>query len=301
MAKVTIETLDGVKAEFIHGDGVSLPKVFCNILPYGEDYSRHVQDIKEMHIKPDDLCLITYPKCGSHWGWEIISMLLKGNTDYEKQSKENVFLDFIPAVKLKERESPRILNSHFMPRLLPKEMIENKTKIVHLMRNPKDAFVSMFYHNRAEQPNSDMAKDFKTYLPFVLGTYGVCLYYNFFDFIKSWEEFTQQHPEQILNLYFEDLKEDPEREIRKINKFLGTERDDELIHQIADACNFANLKKADTEIKAPADGWPKLDFMYRKGEVGDWKNHFTVSLNEEMDKWIGENGRGSHIKFRYTL
>jgi hypothetical protein len=41
--------------------------------------------------------------------------------------------------------------------------------------------------------------------------------------------------------------------------------------------------------------------VYFSGEVGDWKNHFTVAQNEYMDKWLEENLIETDLKFRFTL
>lgn len=35
----------------------------------------------------------------------------------------------------------------------------------------------------------------------------------------------------------------------------------------------------------------------RKGEIGGWRNYFKDGLNEEADKWIAENLKGTDIKF----
>ena len=57
--------------------------------------------------------------------------------------------------------------------------------------------------------------------------------------------------------------QDTVREIKKINEFLKCNRSDELIQDIAKACSFANLKKADQN-KSHALPVP-TDTMYRKG------------------------------------
>lgn len=43
--------------------------------------------------------------------------------------------------------SPRLLNTHFRFKYLPKGLTEKKSKIVHIVRNPKDACVSYYHHN----------------------------------------------------------------------------------------------------------------------------------------------------------
>ena len=37
------------------------------------------------------------------------------------------------------------------------------------------------------------------------------------------------------------------------------------------------------------------------GTTGDWKNHFSPELQEEVDKWIVENLAGTDISQRWAL
>ena len=51
-----------------------------------------------------------------------------------------------------------------------------------------------------------------------------------------------------------------------MNEFLGTGRSDALIRQIAESCDFKNLKKADDEVKVhDMMKKKKMPVMYRKG------------------------------------
>ena len=46
----------------------------------------------------------------------------------------------------------------------------------------------------------------------------------------------------------------------------------------------------------------KLSFaLVLSGEVGDWKNHFTVAENEQFDKLLEEQFKDSAIKFKYSV
>ncbi|XP_045176418.1 sulfotransferase 1A1-like isoform X2 [Mercenaria mercenaria] len=301
MSKITLELPDGKKAEYIHAYGITYNATVKNHFPDG-DLKSHIEDIRRLEIRDDDIYLATYPKCGTHWVWEILVMLKRGNAVYETKVKEAAFLDFRSPDQVKNIPSPRVLNCHYPCKLAPKGIFKKEIKIVHVMRNPKDAFVSFYHHHK--HFNSGSFISFGDYLPQMIGEYGIYQFYPWFQYVKEWERFTKAHPEQILNLFYEDLKEDPVREIKKINSFLGTDRSDDLILDIAKACDFHNLKKADAEVKVKEsfmkdDGRPSP--MYRKGQVGDWKNHFTVAQNEKVDEWLADNLIDTDLKFRYTL
>ncbi|KAH3851357.1 hypothetical protein DPMN_093837 [Dreissena polymorpha] len=227
-------------------------------------------------------------------------MLQKRSTDYEKKVKEFAFLDHRDISTLADLPSPRVLNCHYPRHLTPKEVLSKGIKIVHVQRNFKDVCVSA-YHHMKDSHERNTTSSFDEFLPLMLGTYGIYWYCSWADYVRQWEIFTKAHPDQILNIYFEDLKQDSVQEIRKLNTFLGTGCKEALIEKIALACSFHNLKKADAEFKENPFKKDKRFDMYRKGDVGDWKNYFTVDQSEQVDKWIAQNLPETQLAFRYSL
>ena len=72
-------------------------------------------------------------------------------------------------------------------------------------------------------------------------------------------------------------------------KYFGkTDLSDEQIDQIIDFCSIEKLKKnpsTDTKLKS----FNGKEFMfYRKGKIGDWKNHLTDEMSKEIDKLVEE-------------
>lgn len=80
---------------------------------------------------------------GTHWVWEIVHVLLTGGI--HKNQKETAMLDMIPVDKLDTIPSPRILNTHFPPHLLPVAISERKAKIIYVYRSTKDVVISSYY------------------------------------------------------------------------------------------------------------------------------------------------------------
>lgn len=74
-------------------------------------------------------------------------MLLQGTTAVVKEGKGSQFLEALDDLNLiNKMTSPRTLNTHLPYRWLPRKHLENDGKIVHVVRNPKDVAVSMFFH-----------------------------------------------------------------------------------------------------------------------------------------------------------
>ena len=43
----------------------------------------------------------------------------------------------------------------------------------------------------------------------------------------------------------------------------------------------------------------RIGNFFRKGQVGDWKNHFTGNKLKKWDDWIAKNLEGSDINFKF--
>ncbi|KAL3842284.1 hypothetical protein ACJMK2_020315 [Sinanodonta woodiana] len=281
------------------------PGIINHMIP-GGNIVEHLETIRNIIARDDDVLICTYPKSGTHWIWEIVSMLRKGKAEYDPRIKETTMLEFLTKEQIEGLESPRILNTHFPLRMLPKDLLDKKRKLIHVMRNPKDVAVSTYHHFKA------MGTGDNAYL----GTFSeyLSLFYalevgekgGWNKYVTDFEKFAKDNPDYpILSLYFEDMKQDPKREITKVAKFLDVPYTAELITAVAERCDFENLKKANQEIKddfitrkvAP-DG---KQFMYRKGTVGDWKNWFTVAQNELFDESFERWMSGSELKFKFVL
>lgn len=82
--------------------------------------------------------------------------------------------------------------------------------------------------------------------------------------------------------------------------FLNKTLTDEQIEKLVDHVKVEKFSKnqsvnMDMEIKA---GFANEGHSFiRKGETGDWKNHFSPELNAKIDRWIEKNLEGSDLKF----
>ncbi|XP_062606202.1 sulfotransferase 1E1-like [Saccostrea cucullata] len=299
---------DGKPKKPIIFDGMAMPP----FPPLVKDAKERFEEIRDMPCREDDVLLVIYPKSGTHWVWEIVCMLLKKKAEYMKETKEFFFLEAIPDMSVVHNlASPRPLNTHVPYRWLPKQHIENGGKIVHVLRNPKDVAVSMFHHlNNTGEFGEPL--DFKTfYEKIFMGP--VQAFGGWFSYEKEFEEAEAKDTRSaIFTMHYESLKKNPILETKKLAKFLNVDVNDELIAEIVDKCSFKKLKEAtDTMkdiIKTPAnpekvkgEGNAKeiMSKLYRKGEIGDWKNHFTVALNEHFDAVYNEEMKDFKIKVQY--
>ncbi|XP_067667990.1 sulfotransferase 1B1-like [Haliotis asinina] len=269
-----------------------------------EDDSKIIQKVQKFELRDDDVVIAAYAKCGTHWLWEIVSMLRAGNTEYNKKTKRVAMLGSGKFDELDELPSPRVLNSHLHFRHLPKSMMEKRIKTIFIMRNPKDVCVSYYFMLNGLQNNSfEFDGTRSEYLDLFLegkipgGAYA--------DYVKDWLQVKQDHPDlPLLILFYENLKRDPVTNIKKVVDFIGLSVSDELIAEIIEACSFKKMRTADAALKEQAfnvsNFWKKgQQVVYRKGEIGDWKNWLTVAENERFDDVIQKTYDGTGIVFTY--
>ncbi|XP_062601636.1 sulfotransferase 1C2-like [Saccostrea cucullata] len=277
--------------DLVHFDGCCFPP----FPPLAADAKKHLDALRNMKTREDDVLMITFPKCGTHWVWEIIVMLLQGKAEYHPLTREHVFLDMISDLSsLDKLPSPRVFNSHMPYRWLPQEQFRSGRKIVNVIRNPKDVAVSWYCHWHSSNELGCGSVSWQEFFEeVVLGQYKNAFggYFNFqkelFGAVKTNKECS------IHTLYYEKLKKDPVSEILKLASYLGVACSTELASNISEKCSFQNLKDASDNTKdhgeiakAMKEMGRELPKFYRKGEVGDWKNWYTISQNERHDAMI---------------
>ena len=80
-------------------------------------------------------------------------MLLQGSTERNPVGKEKLWTELASLSDLEKMPSPRILNTHLRVDMFPRQMKEKWTKIVAVVRNPKDVAVSYYHHLKGRVKN----------------------------------------------------------------------------------------------------------------------------------------------------
>ncbi|XP_067648612.1 sulfotransferase 1B1-like [Haliotis asinina] len=267
----------------------------------GQNYPNYantesIVNIHKIPIREDDIIICAFPKSGTHWVWEASRMLLAGHLINDAVEKGVGMLEYAPHDDIQGMSSPRLLNTHFNLSRLPLDIVKKRCRIVYLLRNPKDVAVS-YYNFILKLPYYNYKGKWENFMKYqVLGKFS---YGSWFDFVLDWEEEKRKHPElPILTLHYEDMKENSLRELRKLDKFLGTDRGDGFLFELCEHTSFAGMNTRKTTT-SPEDG--AFQGTYRKGVVGDWKNWFTPEQNEWFDKYYAERMKDCDLNIRFTL
>ncbi|XP_052066941.1 sulfotransferase 1B1-like isoform X1 [Mytilus californianus] len=256
-----------------------------------------LQDILHFQSRESDLLICTYPKSGTHWIFEIINMLLRNKTELDTQCKVSTMIEFISDFTVLDKlESPRLLNSHCLFNYLPKKHIENGCKIIHMIRNPKDVCVSLYYQFK-KHPFVDFKGSWDDFFEIWMSDKG--FYGSWYNYEKEMEKAEKLYPGMILTCYYEKMKKDSTTEIKRLADFLGIQCTESTLKDIAYATSFQNMQQHNMH---KLDSSKELDgkgFIYRKGEIGDWKNHFTVAQNERFEEQYTERFKDSTYKLTF--
>ncbi|XP_053378528.1 sulfotransferase 1B1-like [Mercenaria mercenaria] len=265
-------------------------------------------------------------------------MMYAEKTETIPISKIEHMIEAVPWETVESLPSPRILNTHLHYSRLPKQAKEKSCKMVYVIRNPKDVAVSLYHHTVGIDLFEYKGK-WEHFLPLfthgkkkstirstnelikrLIGVQETCSSCSkpnisnrggnqfqpnticWFEYVLEWEDIMARNPELPIHLiYYEDLKENTLQELYRLGKFLGVENKDGIFEEISEKCQFDNMVKDKQQYLAPnvaflADGFT----FYRKGDIGDWKNWFTVAQNEMFDEIYSKKNNNSKHKFRYS-
>ena len=178
--------------------------------------------------------------------------------------------------------APRILKTHLPFQLLPQAgQVPNKK--VYILRNPKDTAVSYYYFYKSLTELNNYTGSWAEFLEMFMTGYVV--HGRWHVQVLSWWQ--QRHSPHVLLITYEQLKREPYRVIRDIAAFLHNSNDaldTETIQRIVDHTQFKAMKDNPSTNFSGIESL-RLPFM-RKGEIGDWKNHFTVAQSKAFDDMI---------------
>jgi hypothetical protein len=206
-------------------------------------------------------------------GWEIIPEGAKGKERYFERSN----------VLIRGHFGPKPLDEGALTLEEIKENSSNKI-IIFLYRDPRDLLVSAMNHQRNAIVTADQEKH-KLYQSMTEEQVILRLANNYYwgmrlnDLCKY--ILSQREDSRVYTLTYEDLISNRVLQVKIILKMANVPYDDRDIIRTAE--NTDAFKNQGRLV-----GQEDKDNHYRKGIIGDWKNHFTHTIKNKIKSECGK-------------
>ncbi|XP_077537997.1 sulfotransferase 1C2-like isoform X2 [Haemaphysalis longicornis] len=253
--------------------------------------------------RPDDVFIVTYPKCGTTWMQFIVFCIYndgKTPADLLEFMKRTPFLEMVGADVAEKMPRPGAIKTHLPYHLQPKSP---DARYIYVARNPYDCCVSLYHHTKLfpiyDFEHGTFDEFFERFIR------GEVDFGDYFDHLLSW--FEHRNDDNVLFLTYEHLKRDPKNGILSVARFLGKDYEEKLLRdhgaleKVVEATSHESMKKFNAEFRKLGSAVgafhtekggaseeevlserlqnllskPITGEFVRKGMVGDWKNHFS--------------------------
>ena len=252
------------------------------ILPPAYDVKKF-EDSLTYEPESGDIFICTYPKCGTTWAQCILYLMLNKG---EPLKQGTHICSVIPHLEddgkaaVQNIPKPRIIKTHLPYHMLP---MNKNAKYIFIARNPKDCCVSFYHHTKGFKAYNFADGKFQDYFELFLS--GKVDFNDYFDHLLSY--LPHINDPNILFLLYEEMKSNVRECIRKIGQFLGgpfseSSENPDILEKIVQNCEFKTMK-ATPSLWSNKRVEGSTGFI-RKGEIGDWRNHFTEEQTRKMDE-----------------
>ncbi|XP_062868834.1 sulfotransferase 6B1 [Trichomycterus rosablanca] len=253
-----------------------------------------LEAMKNFEAREDDVMVVAYPKCGFNW---MVGVMRKITTACGITLPERPpLIEFHPPEAQKavaELKSRRFFGTHMHPDNIPESFKTKKTKMLVIFRNPKDTLVS-YYHFMNNNPVLPKAESWDKFFSDFMS--GAVPWGSYFDHAVAWEKHIDDP--DVMVLTYEELKENLLEGVKKVAEFFSFSLTEEQIKDIAEQSTFKAMQESS---QTSHGGFSKV--FFRKGEVGDWKNHFSEAQSKQMDEEFKKKLSGTKLgaKLKYDL
>lgn len=230
-------------------------------------FLRRLRIERDITIFQDDIFLTSYPRSGNTW-----TRFLVGNLVHTEEAVE--FLNVERLVPDMYKHSDRYLRNLPRPRILKShEVFDPRYKrIIYIVRDPRDVAVSNYHWEMKQRAFAD-ACPIENFVPdWIAGKVWDRLG-NWGDHVTSWMS-TRGDREGFQILRYEDLIEDPARELVKVARLLGIEPTKERLTRAAELSSADRMKKLES---TQGKKWVQTRYtrqdkpFVRKAASGGWR------------------------------
>jgi hypothetical protein len=220
-------------------------------------------------------CVLGYPRSGTVWASQMAA-------DYLQLP--------LPDLSLFPLGCPAVLHGH-------QAIEKHGPPALYVVRDGRDAMVSMYYYLRRMIPGKDGSQaprrlrryfaqardldDIRTNLPQFIEAQCRRPVGTPYHWARHYASVAASGRTDVPVLRYEAMKEDCVAALTQaMTQFLGKPADAERVRQTVDRFSFARQS-------GRKPGQEDAAAFVRKGEVGDWVNHFNRDAARAFDRWCG--------------
>ncbi|CAN6896021.1 unnamed protein product [Brassica oleracea] len=280
-----------------------------------------------------DIILASFPKSGTTWLKALTIALferLKNSSSSDvphplRSDNPHGILPFLELHLYLKSSTPDLTELSSSPRLFSTHMPfhtlrvpfkdSSPCKFVYVCRDVKDVLVSHWHFRCAYFQNgldkSILESSFES-LCTGDGSFGpfwehsLCSGVGYFgpiwEHVLSYWRGSLEDPKHVLFMRYEEMKSKPAAQVKRLAEFLGCpfteeEEDQGCVDKILELCSLRNLSGLEINKTGKASNNMHHSIFFRKGEVGDFKNHLTPEMENKIDMIVEEKYKGSGLKF----
>ena len=220
---------------------------------------------RNLRVFPDDTFIASYPRSGNTWTRFLIANVIDPERQVTFANIEKIIPDAtaLSSRELKRVPRPRLIKTHeyFEPRY---------RKVIYVVRDPRDIAVSL-YNFRRKYRSVDDSYPIEKYIAerFLPGDLDV----SWGEHVGSWLGTRMNQPGFLLVRY-EDLLQDPTRELCRVASFLGIAASTETLSRAIErssANRLRHLEKVEHEAWVTTKG-KRADVPFiAEAVAGTWK------------------------------
>ena len=252
--------------------------------------------------RADDILIATHPKCGTTWMQQILHGLrTRGDMEFEEISVVVPWLEACADMGLDadagHKANPRCYKTHLSWDSIPKG-----ARYIHISRDPQDALVSLyrFLEGWFFEPGTIDIDEFARE-HYLTGRRDD----DYWSFLLSWWE--RRHEDDVLFLFFEDMKQDLASTVEDVAAFAGIPLDDDLRQIVLRQSSHAFMKARehqfddhplrrarDAACGLPPDG---ASSKVNKGSSGAGRRELSADTLAALDaRWRDTVGRETGLQ-----
>jgi hypothetical protein len=236
-------------------------------------------------IYPDDTFLVSYPRSGNTWTRFLIANLVHPTVDISFANIERLIPDTSSQSSwaLRRTPRPRIIKTH--------EYFDHRCRrIVYIVRDPRDVALSYYDFQRKYRHIEDRYPLESYVNDFVTGKLNSIDWGTWGENVASWF-YTRGKTRDFLLLRYEDMMEDPFRELARTATFLGIDPDPARLEQAVARSSADRMREME---KRESKDWVatknhRQDIPFvRVAKAGGWKEKLPASCVEQIESAWGE-------------